>query len=292
MSQAPLTAPNLRARARPQFLASVTSAGEAEAALAGGAEIIDCKNPSAGALGALPLDMVRAIRAVVPQRVLLSATIGDLAAEPAAVTAAAKAMAETGVDYVKIGFFPGGDAKATIRALGNAFSAPSPRGARGRLSPAEAGRGAPSTPVVQNKPADAPRGSQPRIVGLLLADRAPDFSLIADMAAAGFAGVMLDTADKKAGGLPKVMPVFRLSLFVKEAHRCGLFAGLAGSLRLAHIPQLAGHGADILGFRGALCRSGERTAALDPRAVDEVAKALRGLDHTKGGLAREEHNRA
>ena len=46
---------------RPAFLASVTNAAEAETALAGGADIIDCKDPSSGALGALDLAAVREI---------------------------------------------------------------------------------------------------------------------------------------------------------------------------------------------------------------------------------------
>lgn len=275
-------------RASPQFLASVTSVAEAEIALRGGAEIIDCKDPQAGALGALPVGTVLAIRKAVPAGCMVSATIGDLAAEPGPVTAAAKAMAETGVDFVKIGFFPGGDAKATIRALGAAFGAAPKRGARGRLMPSGA-PGALAPPVEMKPQHDA---AAPRLVGLLLADRGPDFSLIAEMAAAGFVGVMLDTADKSAGPLTKAMPVFRLSLFVKEAHRVGLFAGLAGSLRKEHIAMLAGLGPDILGFRGGLCRKGERTSAIDPRAVEEVAQALGARQTRNGGLSRGELRRA
>ena len=47
------------------FLASVTSAAEAEIVLAAGADIIDLKDPHSGALGALPSPVTReAVRAV------------------------------------------------------------------------------------------------------------------------------------------------------------------------------------------------------------------------------------
>ncbi|MGB8549761.1 MAG: (5-formylfuran-3-yl)methyl phosphate synthase, partial [Xanthobacteraceae bacterium] len=47
------------------MLASVTGAEEAEIALEHGADIIDLKDPSEGALRALPLDLVRAAVAAV-----------------------------------------------------------------------------------------------------------------------------------------------------------------------------------------------------------------------------------
>ncbi|MGZ8410143.1 MAG: (5-formylfuran-3-yl)methyl phosphate synthase, partial [Hyphomicrobium sp.] len=163
---------------RPRFLASVMSAPEALTALAAGAEIIDGKNPAAGALGALPHATVRAIVEAVGHVVPVSATIGDLPAIPDVLSDAATAMAATGIDLVKIGFFDGGDAKASIAALG-------------RLDLGQA-----------------------RLVGLLLADRNPDLNLVAAMADAGFAGVMLDTATKDGRALPDVMSTAEISRFV------------------------------------------------------------------------------
>ena len=184
------------------FLASVRSVDEALMCVQAGADIIDCKDPVQGALGALPHDVVRAIRQAVPADVTVSATVGDLLPDPATMTTAVAAMAATGVDYVKIGIFPGGDAKAMLKAL-----------ARGHFLKA-------------------------RLVGLLLADRDPDFSLIDDMAGAGFAAVMLDTAAKSGGALPDVMDAARLQSFITAAQRAGMLAGLAGSLRLKHIAPL------------------------------------------------------
>ena len=47
------------------LLVSVANAGEAAAALAGGADIIDAKDPAAGAMGAVPGHVFREIRGVV-----------------------------------------------------------------------------------------------------------------------------------------------------------------------------------------------------------------------------------
>ena len=176
-------------RRRPAFLASVTSAEEAGLALAGGADLIDCKYPSAGALGALPCAIVRDVAARIAGRALVSATVGDLPPEPGVLVEAVSAMAATGVDIVKIGFFGDDDARPAIAALG-----------RMTLSRA-------------------------RLVAVLMADQAPDFDLIAHLAANGFMGVMLDTANKSAGRLTTVMPAGAPAQFVLAARKSGLMSG-------------------------------------------------------------------
>lgn len=223
---------------RPRFLASVMSAPEALTALAAGAEIIDGKNPAEGALGALPHATVRAIVEAVGHTVPVSATIGDLPANPDVLCDAAIAMAATGIDLVKIGFFDGGDAKASIAALGHL----------------DLGQG--------------------RLVGLLLADRNPDLNLVAAMADAGFAGVMLDTATKDGRALPDVMAPSEISHFVDAARAVGLFVGLAGALRLEHIPIIAALTPDVMGFRGALCSGKRREGSIEEGAVRAVAREL------------------
>jgi len=223
---------------RPTFLASVTDADEAMIAHRAGADLIDAKNPSAGALGALPLATISAIRRALPEDAILSATVGDLPCLPDVLTAAAKATLLAGADYVKVGIFPGGLPQDSIARLGALGS----------------GRG--------------------RIVGLLLADRAPDFGLIAAMADAGFAGVMLDTADKSAGALPDVMDLGAIESFVREAHMRGIFSGLAGALRLAHIAPLVRLNPDVLGFRGALCANENRTGRIDAASLAAIRGAI------------------
>ena len=99
------------------MLASVENLAEARVVLDAGVDIIDLKSPSAGALGALPVPVVREIVLAVNGSLPVSATIGDMPMFPQQVRAAVEAMADTGVDYVKIGFFPGGDWRQTVLEL-------------------------------------------------------------------------------------------------------------------------------------------------------------------------------
>ena len=64
------------------LLASVTGPDEAAVALAHGADIIDLKDASRGALGALDRDVLRATVAAVGGRRPASAVTGDLPMEP------------------------------------------------------------------------------------------------------------------------------------------------------------------------------------------------------------------
>jgi dihydroneopterin aldolase len=218
------------------MLASVTGPEEAATALAGGADIIDLKNPAAGALGAVDVETVRATRTAVAGRRPLSAVTGEMPMQPASVVAAAERMADTGVDYVKQGIFPGGDPAACIRAL-------------------------------------APLAERVRLVGVLFADRAPDFSLIFLLAQAGFHAAMLDTADKSDGRLLDHMELPRLRQFVAACRRHNLLPGLAGALEAPDVPRLLVLDPGVLGFRGALCGAAGRNGPIDKEAV----QAIRGL---------------
>lgn len=221
------------------WLASVVDASEARLALAAGASIIDAKNPKAGALGALPAATVRAIVSATNDCAPVSATVGDFPdMDPDAVLHAARIMAYSGADYVKVGLFPAPRLLDCLAAL-------------------------------------APLARQQCLVGVLFADREPDFRLIGRLAEAGFVGAMLDTADKGAGGLLDHMAIPRLAEFAAAAGRRGLLCGLAGSLKVADIPALKRVDADLLGFRGALCDGRMRTRGLDGQAVAAVAAAMR-----------------
>ena len=220
-----------------RFLASVRSADEAEMALAGGADIIDAKEPAQGALGRVLPATLRAIVARVAGRLPVSATIGDVELRPDAVWAAVEATAGDGADIVKIGIFPG-DLDGTLAAL---------------------------RPMM---------AKSTKIVAVLFADRAPDLQTIPlRCAEAGFYGVMLDTAGKSTGPLTAHLARAALAGFVARARSLGLVSGLAGSLRLADIAGLASLGADYLGFRSALATGG-RGGNLDPAALRAVRQAL------------------
>jgi (5-formylfuran-3-yl)methyl phosphate synthase len=64
----------------PQLLVSVRSADEARAALAGGADLVDVKEPSRGPLGAADSDVIAEVLRAVKGRLPVSAALGEFAA--------------------------------------------------------------------------------------------------------------------------------------------------------------------------------------------------------------------
>lgn len=220
------------------MLASVRTLDEALLALKGGADLIDLKDPARGALGALDSATAQTIVTAIAGRAPVSATIGDWPSmDPAEILAAAQRTADTGVDVVKVGFFPGPAQAACARAL---------------------------TPLARGLP----------VVAVLFADLVPDPALIETLAECGFAGAMLDTAKKTSGSLLGHLDLASLDAFVRRVGGCGLFAGLAGSLRQQDVAALLALDPDYLGFRGALCAGGRRGGALDPIAFARIRAAI------------------
>lgn len=220
-----------------KMLASVNSIAEAMLVLNAHVDIIDLKQPAKGALGALETDLVAACVATVAGRSPVSATVGDLPMQPELIFNAVQAMANTGVDYVKIGFFPDGDNFAVAEKLAE-------------LTPSN------------------------NLIAVLFADTQPDFAIIPALKAAGFKGVMLDTMNKQRGSLTDVMTQSDISEFVRLAKAHELLCGLAGSLRLEDITTLLPLQVDYLGFRGALCVQQHRTGELNPDAIAQIKLAI------------------
>jgi (5-formylfuran-3-yl)methyl phosphate synthase len=220
-----------------QLLVSVRSPDEALVAARGGADFIDAKEPSRGALGDLPLPTIGAIVQRLRDaglRQAVSATIGDLPlrAWPEMVDRV-HAVNACGVDYVKVGVQAGPEAFDALDALARC--------------------GVPVVPV-------------------LIADHGLDPELITHALALRFAGVMADTADKHAGSLFDAVARVTLARFVAQARLARVMVGLAGALRLVHVHALAALAPDFAGFRSAVC-AGDRTGALDTARLRELAAA-------------------
>jgi len=216
------------------MLASVNSLEEARLILNTSVDIIDLKQPEQGALGALSTAAVEVIVAEVNQQKPVSATVGDLPMQADLIFDAVKTMASTGVDYIKIGFFPGGDWLGTISKLSELSQ----------------------------------QGD--KLIAVLFADTAPDISIIKSLKKAGFCGVMLDTMDKSKGSLTDLMALSEIERFVSHAKSAQLLCGLAGSLKQQDIAELLKMEADYLGFRGALCKKHNRTAELDISSINSI----------------------
>ncbi|MGH1589220.1 (5-formylfuran-3-yl)methyl phosphate synthase [Methylobacterium phyllosphaerae] len=114
-----------------------------------------------------------------------------------------------------------------------------------------------------------------RLIAVLFAEDGPAAALVPDLAAAGFAGAMIDTAGKQGARLPDLAAPADLSAFTAACRAHGLMSGLAGSLRIIDIPGLGAHRPDYLGFRGGLCRDFDRRNGIDPLRVVEAVRALR-----------------
>lgn len=237
-----------------KLLVSVRNLGEALAAAAHGADLIDLKEPHAGALGALPLaDIDALVRALRPRHpaLRLSATVGDRPAggdEPAAavlqrVMQRVMQTAACGVDDVKVGVGP--DDAALLERLGTLAADGLPRGVQ--------------------------------IVPVLIADDGVPHALVDRACALQFAAVMLDTLDKSRGSLVARRPAAELDGFVATVHAHGRLAGLAGSLRVADLPALHASGCDFAGFRSAVC-GGDRRGALDASRVAALQLARQHAD--------------
>jgi uncharacterized protein (UPF0264 family) len=233
-----------------QLLVSVSSAEDAEAALLGGADIIDAKDPHAGPLGAVTVDVFLAIANRVNGRAPLSAALGD-AHDEVAISRLASRFAAAGATYVKVGFEAGVTRAHGIRLLQAARESRRPG-----IQPAPTERG----PALQRRQA---------MIGVSYADagdRPSPMDLIEMAVAAGIDGVLLDTADKNGPGLLRVMAPSRLAAWVRSAESAGLLAALAGRLTVDDLPLLRGIGAHIAGVRGAACIGG-RTGQVSTDSV-------------------------
>ena len=228
-----------------KMLASVNCVEEALQVLESGVDIIDLKNPSQGALGALPFDLVREIVTAVDGRGILSATIGDLPMEVDIVKKGTEDMIATGVDIVKIGFFGTENHVDCIRAL---------------KSYADAGT---------------------KLVAVLFAENGNVVHLVPEFADAGFYGVMVDTAVKNGLTLTDHYDHDDIIEFVDAVKSHGMLVGLAGSIKLHHVKMLKPYTPSYLGFRGALCDNHQRTAILNVDKVKEIVEEM-AIDYQFG----------
>ena len=225
-----------------QLLVSVQDAAEASAAVAGGADIVDAKDPAVGSLGAVSIDTLREIIGCVEGRCPVTAALGD-AVEETPLERDAAAFAAAGARLVKIGFAGVSDPQ------------------RAASLAAAAVRGA----------------GRERVVLVGYADHQPARSIssrnVLQIAAAyGVAGVLLDTADKDGPALFELTAMRAVTEWVTAAHDARLLVAIAGRLSATDADRVRCTGADITGVRGAACQGGRsgRIAAEKVRMLKEL----------------------
>jgi uncharacterized protein (UPF0264 family) len=229
-----------------QLLVSVANSEEASAALAGGADIVDAKDPHAGALGAVSLDRLMDIHVAVGRARPVTAAIGD-ANDEAAVEQLSFTVAALGTSLVKVGF-SGIVSSARVAALIAAACRGVKNGSRGRSG----------------------------VVAVCYADDAASLAppaLVAIAARAGARGILLDTSDKNGPGLRTLVNEGALAAWVGRGHDHGLFVALAGQLTAGDLPFVRDLGADVAGVRGAACEGG-RAGRVSADRVRELIAAL------------------
>ncbi|MEP7310034.1 MAG: (5-formylfuran-3-yl)methyl phosphate synthase [Acidobacteriota bacterium] len=230
-----------------RLLVSVASAAEAEAAITGGADVIDAKDPHAGALGPVSVAMLGEIHAAVGGERPVSAALGD-AADEAEIERDAYAFIAAGALFVKVGF---GSITCLDRVA--ALTAAAVRGAKA----GSGGAALDHPPLFASRPGSGNGG----VIAVGYADMASfadsaSMALIQMAARAGAVGVLLDTADKCGSGLRGLMTADALAAWVAEAHDARLVVALAGKLTADDLAFVQDAGADIAGVRGAACDKG------------------------------------
>jgi (5-formylfuran-3-yl)methyl phosphate synthase len=238
-----------------KLLISPMNEQEALEAIAGGADIIDVKNPKEGALGANFPWVIKRIKEITPKPLEVSCTLGEVGNFPGSVSLAAFGAASLGVDYIKVGLYGIKTSEEAVFLLQNVSKAA--KGCNPKIKVAAAGY------------ADAEKiGS---INPLLIPE-------IANKAQVDVA--MIDTSVKDGTNLFTHLTVEQLKKFVSSAHRLGLEVALAGSLRKQDLSVVYGLGADIAGLRGAACTNSNRVTGEITREL--VSELVEVVEQTQG----------
>lgn len=233
----------------PQLLVSVRTPDEALDALAGGAGIIDIKDPASGSLGMAPLldqyQIAATVRASSP--VPLSAALGELAdwqSQPMPVL-------PPHLQYAKIGL-AGMGAEPHWRAIWKQVR-----------TEFDVLRGK-SLEWVAVAYADADRAGAPSVKEVLHA-----------AIEEGCRVFLIDTWQKGAERLVDLLSLPQLRELIERAHFHQLKVGLAGQIVRSDLPALLEISPDIIAVRGAACQSGDRGGAISASEVATLVAALK-----------------
>lgn len=238
-------------RGAPRLLVSVVSPDEVEAALVGGADIVDVKNPAEGALGAPTPSVLKAVCARVASAAEVSVALGDAPHLPGTLALAAAAAAACGVDYVKVGLFGSvrpEQAEELLLAVCEAAFVANPRVRVAAVAYADAAR-----------------------VGAL-----PPRELPAIAHRVGAHVVMLDTALKDGRSTFAALGEREVAAFFAEAQALGLMTALAGGLAQDQLARAQALGVDFVGVRGSACDGGRlgRVSASRVRALRQALSVI------------------
>ena len=229
---------NREAQSLPKLLVSVRDADEVLAALAGGADWIDLKEPNAGPLAGVDVRVAREAVQALADRRTMSAALGELCDWE--TSASHELLSVAGIGVVKLGL-----------------------AGCGRLSDWQERWQAVFLEAAQH---------DKKMVAVIYADgqqaETPAPSEILRLAQnAGCQYLLVDTYDKSTGSVFDHFSASDLKNLFQEAKQAGMTTVLAGSLTQELLGQIPVSGVDIVAVRGAVCR-GDRRSGVDTGLVE------------------------
>jgi uncharacterized protein (UPF0264 family) len=226
----------------PKLLVSVRDAAEAEAALAGGADLIDVKEPANGPLGRADFATIAEVVKTVAGRVPISAALGELRDCP--LVRVGIELPE-GVEYVKWGL-----AGLLRQKWAHHFQV-----AHLFLW---AGRRVVAVAYADWVPAESPRPAD----------------VVAYARDHNIGAILLDTYQKGGTTLLDWLSVAEIAALVETCRESGVPVALAGSLGVAEIERLLPLAPDWFAVRGAACAGG-RGGRVEESRVRALAELIR-----------------
>lgn len=227
-----------RGGAQPGLLVSVRDAKEAAAALAGGADVIDVKEPNAGPLGAASIEAISAVIAAVAQAAPITVATGDLG------------------DYFPWEEAPPGMAIAKLGVAGGVNRPWREQTAR----------------WVERLPATT-AGALVAYADWQAAGAPSPEEVLSHAVEIGCRGFVVDTWSKGGRCSLDLLEGGRVRSLIEKAITGGLAVVLAGSITAKRIDEAASFGPTLVGVRGAACVGG-RSGLVDAARVRALARRL------------------
>jgi uncharacterized protein (UPF0264 family) len=226
-----------------KLLVSVRSASEAEAALEGGASIIDVKEPQHGALGCAATSAIVDVIQTVRGRVPVSAASGELIDH-------SEISLKLGLDFIKWGL-----ARAGCNWRHRLLHASSEWLSNGNCQP------------VAVAYADWRQAQSPSTQDVLDFVRQNRWKVL-----------LLDTFQKDGRTLLDWMSYDEIGEICWRCRKHGILIALAGSLGSKEISKLLPVQPDIFAVRGAVCGGRDRMATVDSTLVGRIADLLNSTE--------------
>jgi uncharacterized protein (UPF0264 family) len=239
-----------------ELLVSVRSEAEAEAALAGGAAVIDVKEPARGSLGCPEPATVAAVVATVAGRRPVSVALGEIRdGNPKSEIRNRKSEISNslqGLSFVKWGL-------AGCSGTSWASELEEEAGFLAQIAPKC------SAVAVAFADWQKARSPSPEEICHFLCERHWKVFLV-------------DTWGKDGTTLLDWFPLKAIQKLCETCRRHRIRVALAGSLGEKEIRRLRYLEPDWFAVRGAACQQGQRRNSIDPRAVRRLVEVARGRD--------------